>query len=232
MELPNEYKEIIIGIKYNMLKTTKDSLELTKKISKEINEQTFHHHFHILYDIANSYPNDYKITYVEIGCYAGGSACLLLQRPLTDVYSIDLGYPIYPEVVLKNVQNLNKSNNKFTYIQGNSQSTETLNKLRNIIDGGIDILFIDGDHSYEGVINDFTLYFPLLEEGGYVIFDDYADYKFSPQVKHAVDYVVKNFNGFEVIGCFGNEFGARGECPSLGNEPYKRDANEFVIRKV
>jgi cephalosporin hydroxylase len=35
------------------------------------------------------------------------------------------------------------------------------------------LLVIDGDHSYEGVKFDFETYFPLLEPGGYVIFDDY-----------------------------------------------------------
>lgn len=34
-------------------------------------------------------------------------------------------------------------------------------------------LFIDGDHSYEGVKRDWELYSPLVAPGGYVIFDDY-----------------------------------------------------------
>ena len=74
-----------------MIKHTQESLTLTRTISDSINNQTMHHHYHILYDIANTYSKDTNITYVEIGCYAGGSACLVLQRPNTKVISIDLG---------------------------------------------------------------------------------------------------------------------------------------------
>jgi hypothetical protein len=35
-----------------------------------------------------------------------------------------------------------------------------------------DVLFIDGDHSYEGVKSDTINYLPMLRDGGYVIFHD------------------------------------------------------------
>jgi hypothetical protein len=84
------------------IQLTIESLNLTQKISNEINDQTFHHHYHVLYDIANIYPVSYTLTYVEIGCYAGGSACLMLQRPNTNVVSIDLGTPIHENIVYTN----------------------------------------------------------------------------------------------------------------------------------
>lgn len=213
-----------------MFEITEKSLEITRKISIGIQDKTFHHHYHILYDIANHYPHDMEINYVEIGCYAGGSACLLLQRPLTNVYSIDLGKPIPQSVVMENVSRFNIHNNLFKYIKGNSQSPEIVSELKDNLDE-IHILFIDGDHSFRGVINDFKNYYPLVNTGGYIIFDDYADYRHSPQVRKAVDYILKNYNGFEIIGAFGNEFGARGECSSKSSESYKRDSNEFVIIK-
>jgi hypothetical protein len=95
------------------MKHTQESLLLTRTISDAINNQTMHHHYHILYDIANTYPKDTNITYVEIGCYAGGSSCLMLQRPNTRVISIDLGQPISKETVYSNVKNLNKFNNQY-----------------------------------------------------------------------------------------------------------------------
>jgi hypothetical protein len=85
------------------MKHTKNSLELTEQISNNIENKTFHHHYYILYDIASTYPIDYEVKYVEIGCYAGGSACLMLQRPNTRVISIDLGQPISKEIVYTNV---------------------------------------------------------------------------------------------------------------------------------
>jgi predicted O-methyltransferase YrrM len=35
------------------------------------------------------------------------------------------------------------------------------------------LLFIDGDHSYEGVTRDVELFAPLLQPGGLIVFDDY-----------------------------------------------------------
>jgi MMP 1-O-methyltransferase len=41
-----------------------------------------------------------------------------------------------------------------------------------VIDGEIELLFIDGDHSYEGVRRDAALWLPRLVEGGTVMFHD------------------------------------------------------------
>jgi cephalosporin hydroxylase len=203
---------------------TQNSLIEVEKISSEINNQTFHHHYHILYDIANTYPIDYKLNYVEIGCYAGGSACLILQRENTNVFSIDLGNPINPNIVKQNVNKLNKHNNNYNYIKGSSHDLETFNKLKEYVDE-IDILFIDGDHSYDGVILDFEMYSKLVKSGGYIIFDDYNDYQHSPKVKPAVDDIVSNLkNSYDIIGTVKNTLGAR---PS-----HLTDGNCFIIKKL
>jgi predicted O-methyltransferase YrrM len=203
---------------------TQTSLNEVEIISNEINNQTFHHHYHILYDIANSYPDNYKLNYVEIGCYAGGSACLMLQRENTNVFSIDLGNPINPEIVKQNINKLNKHNNNYFYIKGSSHDLETLNTLIKYIDE-IDVLFIDGDHSYDGVILDFEMYSKLVKNGGYIIFDDYNDYQYSPQVKPAVDNIVSNLkNSYNIIGTVKNTLGARPE--------EFIDGNCFIIQKL
>lgn len=36
----------------------------------------------------------------------------------------------------------------------------------------IDLLFIDGDHIYEGVRKDFEMYSPLVRKGGIIAFHD------------------------------------------------------------
>ena len=200
---------------------TLESLRLTQKISEEINNQTFHHHYYILFDIAKNFGTS-KINYVEIGCYAGGSACLMLQRPNTNVISIDLGEPINPDIVKQNVNNLNTLGNQYSYIQANSQKKETVEQLKNLIDG-IDILFIDGDHSYNGVINDFNLYSKMVKSGGYIIFDDYNDHQYSPEVKLAVDDLLTNNLDYEIIGTVPNIFGARPD--------EIKEGNCFIIKK-
>lgn len=205
------------------MKHTKQSLVLTEKISNEMNGKTFHHHYHILYDIVNLYPENYEITYVEIGCYAGGSTCLVLQRKNTNVFTIDLANPIPQSVVMDNVNKFNVHNNNFTYIKGNSHNMTTLNKLKSFVKK-IDVLFIDGDHSSLGVKTDFNLYSPIVKSGGYIIFDDYNDKQHSPDVKPTVDEIISNINGYEIIGTIPNILGARpGEL---------LDGNCFIIKKI
>ena len=205
------------------MKHTQESLNLTRYISDSINNQTMHHHYHILYDIANTYSKDQNITYVEIGCYAGGSACLMLQRPNTRVISIDLGNPIPEEVVHINVKKLNKFNNPYNYLKGNSQTYEMVNRLKELTNE-IDILFIDGDHSYQSVINDFMLYEELVKSGGYIIFDDYRD-EGCPGTKAAVDEIVRSVNDrYYITGTLPNTFGARPDTLLEGND--------FIIQKI
>ena len=73
---------------------------------------------------------------------------------------------------------------------------------------GIDILFIDGDHSYEGVASDLRLFAPKLRLGGYLVCHDYQRESL-PDVTKAVDeYVNKEVIPFpetkwEPIGVFG-----------------------------
>jgi len=203
---------------------TQTSLIEVENISNQINNKTFHHHYHILYDIATSYPVNYALNYVEIGCYAGGSACLMLQRENTSVFSIDLGTPISPDIVRQNVNKLNKHNNNYNYIKGSSHNLEIFNKLMEYIKE-IDILFIDGDHSYDGVITDFNMYSKLVASGGYVVFDDYNDKNHSPEVKPAVDHIISEISQeYQIIGTFKNTKGAR---PSDLIE-----GNCFVMRKL
>jgi hypothetical protein len=110
------------------------------------------------------------------------------------------------------------------YIKGSSHDLETFNKLREFVDE-IDILFIDGDHSYDGVILDFEMYSKLVKSGGYIIFDDYNDYQYSPKVKPAVDNIVSNLkNSYNIIGTVKNTLGAR---PS-----HLIDGNCFIIQKL
>lgn len=205
------------------MKATKESLLLTQNISNAINNQTMHHHYHVLYDIAQTYPSEQHLNYVEIGCYAGGSACLMLQRPKTHVISIDLGTPIPESIVRNNVERLNPNKNSFDYLQGNSQTHQMVTRLKNII-SKVDILFIDGDHSYQAVINDFMLYSGLVKPGGYIVFDDYRDSSIVHNTSKAVDDIVDNQKSrYNIIGTLPNKFGAR--------PIEKKEGNDFIIQK-
>lgn len=54
-----------------------------------------------------------------------------------------------------------------------SHAPETVARVRRAIGRApVDLLFVDGDHSYEGVRRDFELYAPLVRPGGLVVFHD------------------------------------------------------------
>jgi predicted O-methyltransferase YrrM len=198
---------------------TQESLQLLRDISARMEGTTFHHHSHLLYDLPMR-ENGY---YVEIGCFAGATACLMLQRQKTNVISIDLGHPIPQSMVQENIKRFNVHNNSYIYLEGNSQSQDTVNQLKKITQE-IDILFIDGDHTKEGVMNDFLLYHEMVVPGGYVVFDDYNDHEYSPEVKPTVNAIVKNTNEYEIIGAIENIHGARPRTLLEGNC--------FVMRKL
>jgi len=201
------------------MKHTKQSLDLVQFISEQINDQTFHHHYHILYDIL--LPEN--PVYLEIGCYAGGSSCLMVQKPNITVIAVDLGQPINESVAKSNVTKLNQLNNEFHYIKANSHLEETVDRVKRIADS-VDLLFIDGDHTYYGVLTDFKLWAPLVKPGGYIVFDDYNDHVYSPEVRVAVDEIVRNTTEYDLIGTLENIYGAR--------PADLLEGNCYIIRKI
>lgn len=64
------------------------------------------------------------------------------------------------------------------------------------------LLHIDGGHLKEHVLADFLLYAPTVVSGGFVVFDDYRDHQYSPEVGPAVDLLRAGgfFSGYDVIG--------------------------------
>jgi predicted O-methyltransferase YrrM len=60
-----------------------------------------------------------------------------------------------------------------------------------------DIIFIDGDHSYEGVKKDYDNALPLLNEGGYIVFHDINSHACPGVVKIWND--IKDKNSIEFI---------------------------------
>lgn len=210
----------------NVDKITEISLIKTNEIMSSMESHSFHNHFHILYDICNEFKQD--ITYLEIGCFAGGSASLVSSHHLVkNSYSIDLGFPISNNIPIKNVNKYKNKNCNYNYIEGDSKSIEIVNYVHTIIDT-VDILYIDGDHSYNGVINDFKNYEKLVKNNGYLIFDDYHDYKFSPEVKSAVDFIVDNYseNKYEIIGSLSYDLIKKTNLPEF------KFSNLFIFKKI
>lgn len=68
-----------------------------------------------------------------------------------------------------------RENQRIRFIRGDSHADETLKRVKGLLRGRqVDFLFIDGDHSYEGVRQDYQLYSPLVRPGGLLAFHDIA----------------------------------------------------------
>lgn len=116
---------------------------------------------------------------MEIGTATGGTLFLLSRVASEDatVISIDLprrrfsgGYPAWRILLYKS---FSVCNQRLHLIRANSHNQKTLEKVKNILnDRRIDILFIDGDHSYDGVKRDFEMYSPLVKTDGIIVFHD------------------------------------------------------------
>jgi predicted O-methyltransferase YrrM len=115
-------------------------------------------------------------TVVEIGTARGGSFYIWCRYLDAQVVSIDLpendprsigpGPHFFREM---------DSDTDTEFIRGDSHSEYTKQECTEILDGqDIDFLFIDGDHSYEGVKNDFELYRELMASDGIIALHDIA----------------------------------------------------------
>lgn len=92
--------------------------------------------------------------------------------------------------------NLNASGIDYTLLKSLSTNKET---IEHVAKTKCDVLIIDGDHSYQGVKNDFDIYMPLVSKSGYIIFDDY-NVEDWPNVKEFVDKEVMLNPAVEFVG--------------------------------
>lgn len=99
---------------------------------------------------------------VEIGVDGGGGLKTYEQAfPHATVIGID-----------NNIDKVDELKD-FNMIFGDTTITSTVDRLKKMLNGRqIDFLFIDGDHRYEGVKNDFEKFSPLVRSGGAVGFHD------------------------------------------------------------
>ena len=115
---------------------------------------------------------------LEIGTGLGGTFYLLCKAAAPDatLMTIDVHNDWRRTILLKSYA---KSGQKVHVICGNSRDKRTLEKVMRVLGSRrLDLLFIDGDHSFAGVSGDFELYTRLVRQDGIVgIHDIVPDYR-------------------------------------------------------
>jgi hypothetical protein len=74
----------------------------------------------------------------------------------------------------------------------------------------VDFLFIDGDHSYEGVKKDFEMYSPLVKSGGLIAFHDIVDTDLIRSAGHGVHIFWRQLKGKKTEFCINGAWGGIG----------------------
>ncbi len=118
---------------------------------------------------------------MEIGTMNGGTLFLFARVATEDatLISVDLpwarfGYG-YPRMKIPLYRSFVRSGQCLQMIRSDSHQRLTLEGIREILDGDdLDFLFLDGDHTYEGVKQDFQMYSPLVKPKGLIAFHDIA----------------------------------------------------------
>jgi predicted O-methyltransferase YrrM len=116
-------------------------------------------------------------TVVEVGSDAGGTLWAWQQLGAERVIGVDMPGGRFGSGV-----RLNDHGCEIVY--GDSHDIDTLAELVALLElTPVDMLFIDGDHTYEGVKADFELYSPLVRPGGVIAFHDICIHPLFPEVQ-------------------------------------------------
>jgi len=100
-----------------------------------------------------------------------------VSSPDAVIISIDLPHGRfgggYPEWKIPLYRSFATQKQKIYLIREDSHELSTLNMVKKILKGHkLDFLFIDGDHTYDGVKRDFEVYSESVSKGGIIAFHD------------------------------------------------------------
>ncbi len=130
-----------------------------------------------VYDMEILVPEVEKLelgeTYMEIGVDKGKSLSVvkMVANPGVRIYGVDINRPSELDPFLN-------ANSDVAFIQKDSVD------VAKYWLGEVSVLFIDGDHSYEGCKRDIEAWYPHMKKGGVMLFHDHDES--SPGVMWAV----------------------------------------------
>lgn len=127
---------------------------------------------------------------LEIGTAYGGTLFLLTRVATPDAILISVDLPPEELPVEQSARfgggnfaprkplyrSLARDQQRVVFLATDSHSPQTLAKIKQELAGReLDLVFLDGDHSAEGVRRDFEMYAPLVRDGGIIALHDIVD---------------------------------------------------------
>lgn len=145
---------------------------------------------------------------VEIGTWNGGTFfvwCRIFPKA-DNIISIDLpdgqyggGYDIKRIKFFREFVR-DRSNTVLDFIRGDSKSPESIKNLKEILgEKKIDFLYLDGDHTYEGIKKDFEIYKDMMADDGLIGFHDINTYKDGHEVYKFWNEIKSDYKNEEYI---------------------------------
>ena len=145
---------------------------------------------------------------VEIGTWNGGTFFVWSRifPYVRKIISIDLpdgqyggGYDIKRIKFFREFIS-DRKNTAMYFIRGDSKSSESVTRLKEILgDDKIDFLYLDGDHTYEGIKKDFEIYSYLMSDDGLIGFHDINTFKDGHEVYKYWNEIKKDYKYEEFI---------------------------------
>jgi predicted O-methyltransferase YrrM len=150
-------------------------------------------------------------TMLEIGTYRGGTLFVFarLAQPDATVISLDLPHsrlgvfsrrlqePLFRRFI--------RGQQHLLLLRADSHAVETRSRVERSLDQPLDFLFVDGDHSYQGVRSDFEMYSPFVRRGGMVAFHDIAHIPTDFGVNRFWNEIKGGFKHREIINSRGTD---------------------------
>lgn len=141
--------------------------------------------------------------FVEIGSWQGRSACCMaveiinsnkdIKFDCIDTWKGSQEHKADPRVVFDQLYSIFLLNTKPVSHILNPIRMRSCDASKLYEDDSIDFIFVDGDHSYEGVLSDLENWFPKLKLGGTIVGHDYGNEN-HPGLKKAADEFSYKYN--------------------------------------
>ena len=147
---------------------------------------------------------------LEIGCFEGRATCWMLENMLSDTGDIccidtfagsqehaNIDFDEMSTTFTDNVSEVKKEYQTVEVFEGSSHT-----QLAQIIDRGysFDFIYIDGDHTAAGVMTDSCMAFPLLRQGGVMLWDDYL-WEDAPGIENRPKMAIDTFLAMYASQC-------------------------------